>query len=100
MAVAKTVPGRLDVTVTPGVGPGAPNNQARALRFGTPSNARILVNNQQVAGGTRVALPAGTTQARFTLERIATDQGATVSLVLEDDCGDWSTFAGGGKAAW
>jgi len=98
--VVRTVPGRLDVTVTAVMGPGAPNNRAHALRFGTPSNARILVDGQQVTGGTRVALPAGTTQARFSLERIATDQGATVPLVLEDDCGDWSTFAGGGKAAW
>ena len=88
------------MTVTPGVGPGAPDDRARAVRFGTPLNARILVDGQQVAGGTRLALPPATTQARFALERIQTAQGATVPLVLEDDCGDWSTFAGGGKAAW
>lgn len=88
------------MTVTPGAGPGAPNNRPHAVRFGAPLNARILVSSQEVAGGTRVVLPTGTTQARFALERIEKDQGATVPLVLEDDCGDWSTFAGGGKSAW
>jgi hypothetical protein len=98
--VARTVAGRLDVTITPGVGAGAPNNWAHAVRFGATSNARILVNNQLVAGGTRVTWPTGTTQARFVVERIQTGQGATVPQVLEDDCGDWSTFVGGGPAAW
>lgn len=58
------------------------------------------MNGQPVAGGTRVAVPAGTTQARFAVERIQTSRGATVPPVLEDDCGDWSTFVGGGPAAW
>ena len=88
------------MTITPGVGAGAPNNSARALRFGTANNARILVNNQQVANGTRIVLPAGTTQAKFSLQRILTDRGATAPVILEDDCGDWSTFAGGGTNAW
>ena len=98
--VARTVPGRLDATITPGVGPGAPNNRALALRFGAATNARILVNGQQIASGTRVPLPDGTTQARFAVERIRADQGATVPLVLEDQCGDWTTFVGGGTSAW
>lgn len=84
----------------PGVGPAAPTNRPRAVRFGAPSNARILVNGQPIGAGTRVVLPAGSTQARFSVERITTSQGATVPLVLEDDCGDWSTFVGGGPAAW
>jgi hypothetical protein len=98
--LARTVPGRLDVAITPGLGPGAPNNRPRALRFGATMNARILVNGQQVASGARVSLPNGIAQAHFALERIQADQGATVPLVLEDDCGDWSTFGGGGKSAW
>jgi hypothetical protein len=98
--VARNEPGRLSATITAGVGAGAPNNRARALRFGDLNNARVLVNGQQVSSGDRVTLPAGTTQATFIVERLQTDRGATVPLVLEDDCGDWSTFVGGGTSAW
>lgn len=92
--------GRLDVTITAGVGSGAPNNRVKALRFNTPSNARILVNGQQVAGGSRVTWAAGSGPAKFTVERLQAGAGATVPLVVEDDCGDWTTFVGGGPAAF
>src|SRR3954454_16059160 len=41
VGLARSAPGRMDVTVTAGVGTGAPNNRVHALRFGTPMNARI-----------------------------------------------------------
>jgi hypothetical protein len=97
---AKLTPGRLDVTITAGVGSGAPNNRVRVLRFGTPTNARMLVNGQPVAAGARVTLPAGSTSATFVVERIQAGAGATVPLMVEDDCGDWSTFVGGGPSAF
>jgi hypothetical protein len=99
VGLTKAAPGRLAVTVTAGVGSGAPNNRVHALRFGMPVNARILIGNQAVAGGSRVAL-ANTAQASFTIERIQAGAGATVPVIVEDDCGDWSTFAGGGPAAF
>jgi hypothetical protein len=86
--------------VTAGIGSGAPNNRVHALRFGTPSNARILVGSQTIAGGTRLALPSNPAQTSFIVERVQGNAGATVPLVVEDDCGDWSTFVGGGPAAW
>jgi hypothetical protein len=98
--MTRTAGGRLDVTVTPGIGSGAPNNRPRALRIGDVVNARVIVNGQDVSRGDRVVLAANATAARFLVERIATDQGATVPLVLEDDCGDWATFVGGGPSAW
>ncbi len=98
--VARAGSGRLDVTITAGTGPGAPSNRLRALRFGGPSNARVLVNGQSVAGGTRVMLPATGGPARFVVERLQADVPAMVPLVVEDLCGDWSTFVGGGRAAW
>jgi hypothetical protein len=98
--VARSSAGRLAVTVMAGTGPGAPSNRLRALRFGAPSNARVLVNGQVVAGGTRIALPAGPAQTGFTIERLQAGAGATVPLAVEDDCGDWSTFAGGGPSAF
>ena len=96
---AKLTGGRLDVTITAGVGPGAPNNSVKALRFNTPSNARILVNGQQVAGGSRVTW-TGSDPAKFVVERIQAGVGAMVPLVVEDDCGDWTTFVGGGPSAF
>lgn len=98
--MVRSAPGQYTVTVTAGVGSGAPNNRLRALRFGTPSNAAVLLNGQPVAGGARVAFANGVGQATFVVRRTATSAGATVPLVLEDDCGDWSTFVGGGAAAW
>jgi hypothetical protein len=100
VALARSSPGHMAVTVLVGVGSGAPNNSVHALRFGTPRNARILIGNQAVAGGSRVAFASGTTQASFTIERIQAGAAATVPLVVEDDCGDWSTFAGGGPSAF
>ena len=100
VSLARGPAGRLNVTVTAGVGSGAPNNRLHALRFGTPTNATILMNNQSVAGGTRVALASGPAQAMFTIQRLQAGAGATVRLVVEDDCGDWSTFAGGGPSAF
>jgi hypothetical protein len=100
LAVAKGTAGQLNVTVTAGTGSGAPSNHLHALRFGTPANARILVNNQPIAAGTRVAFASGVTQASFTIERPQSGAAATVPLVVEDDCGDWTTFAGGGASAF
>jgi hypothetical protein len=100
VTMTKTTGGRLDVTVTPGIGAGAPNNRPHALQFGTMANARVILNGQQISSGQRVTLAANATAARFLVERIQTDKGATVPLVLEDDCGDWTTFVGGGPSAW
>jgi hypothetical protein len=92
--------GGLGVTITAGVGVGAPNNRVRALRFGGLSNARVLVNGQSVASGARVTWVATSGPATFVVERVQAGRGATVPLVVEDDCGDWSTFVGGGPAAF
>ncbi|MFN8634869.1 MAG: hypothetical protein U0893_13515 [Chloroflexota bacterium] len=100
IGVVRTASGVLTVTVTAGVGSGAPNNRLYALRFGSPTNATIRVGSQTVAGGTRLALAANTTQTTFTVNRISSSAGATVPLVVEDDCGDWSTFVGGGPTAF
>jgi hypothetical protein len=100
VAVARGAAGRLNVMVSAGVGSGTPNNRVAALRFGTPRNATILMGSQSIAAGTRVALASGSTQASFTIQRLQAGAGAVVPLVVEDDCGDWSTFVGGGPSAF
>ena len=47
-----------------------------------------------------MAIPNGATQASFTIQWVQGGVGATVPLVVEDDCGDWPTFAGGGPSAF
>ncbi len=98
--VARSSAGRLDVTVTAGVGSGTASNQVHALRFGTPTNATIDVAGQTIAGNTRVALPAGSRQAGFSVQQTRPGEAVTVPVVVEDDCGDWPTFVGGGRAAF
>lgn len=100
VAVARGTAGQLTVTVTAGVGDGTASNRLRALRFGIPRNATILMGGQPVAAGARVALPTNATQASFTIQRAQPGTGATVPLVVEDNCGDWTTFAGGGPSAF
>src|SRR5262249_21331607 len=70
VSLSRVAPGQMTVTVTAGVGSGAPNNRIRALRFGTPRNATILMGNQPVAGGSRVAIPNGATQTSLTIQRV------------------------------
>ena len=47
-----------------------------------------------------VTFAAGSGPARFVIQRLQSNAGATVPLIVEDDCGDWATFAGGGAAAF
>jgi hypothetical protein len=98
--VTRAGTGRLDVTVTAGVGSGAASNSLHALRFGTPTNATVDLAGQTVSGNTRVTLSAGGRQARFSVQQTRPGQAATVPVVVEDDCGDWPTFVGGGAAAF
>src|SRR5262249_22782976 len=98
--VVKGTAGRLNVTVTAGTGIGAPSNHPHALRFGAPSNARILMNKPTIAAGARVALAGGGTPASFTIHQRQSGAAAPVPPVVEDDCGDWTTFAGGGASAF
>jgi hypothetical protein len=98
--VTRAGTGRLDVTVTAGVGSGAASNSLHALRFGTPTNATVELAGQTVSGNARVTLSAGGRQARFSVQQTRPGQAATVPVVVEDDCGDWPTFVGGGAAAF
>jgi hypothetical protein len=98
--VAHTTTGRLDVTVTTGTGSSAPNNTLHALRFGAITNATISAAGQTVASNVRVTFPAGSRQAQFSVRQTRAGQAVTVPLVVEDDCGDWPTFVGGGAGAF
>ena len=97
--VARGTAGRLDVTVAASTSTTAPNNQLHALRFGAISNATINSGTQTIASNARIAFPSGSHQTHFSVQQTRSGEAVTVPLVVEDDCGDWPTFVGGGRAS-
>jgi hypothetical protein len=96
--------GQLQVTVSAATSSQVPNNRLRQLRFGAATNARIDAGGQTGrTGNFTVSLPANTTQTTFTVRRgtAATPPlSTTVPIIVADDCGDWTTFVGGGPTAF
>jgi hypothetical protein len=88
---------QLNVTV-------AGTRNARILRiiFGETTNALITMPAGSLVdsrGNTTVTLPPETVSANFSVRRAAAGQSSTVNLVVEDGCGRWPTFVGGGPNA-
>ena len=93
--------GELRVTVTAGTPAGATGNTVRAVRLGTPTNARVeLAGRGLVTDGQLVQLAAGVREATLLVRRATPGSATTVPLSLTDDCGEWQTFVGGGPAAF
>jgi hypothetical protein len=92
--------GRLQVTVLAGRPATAPNNLIRRIRLSPFANARVEILGQTVGmgGGTVTPNPLAPS-VTFTVVRQATG-AVTVPLVITDDCGDWTTFVGGGPNAF
>ena len=87
-------------TVSTTTGSSAPNNTLHALRFGAVTNATISSAGQAVGSNARITLPAGSRQAQFSVRQTRAGQAViAVPVVVEDDCGDWPTFVGGGAGA-
>jgi hypothetical protein len=93
--------GRLQVTLTAQSNAGAAPNELRSVQFGQLDNATIeWPGRPAITGPTTVALPAGTRQAAFSVQRVAAGQSAMVPIVVTDQCGPWPTFVGGGPTAF
>jgi hypothetical protein len=92
--------GRLQVILQSPRTAAAPNNSIRSVRVVQAPNAQVDILGQQFgASGGTVSPPAGTQTVTFTVTRQAAG-AITVPLVVTDDCGGWSTFVGGGAAAF
>jgi hypothetical protein len=77
-----------------------PNNRLLALQVSKTTNALVDVAGQSGRSGAfTVSLPGSSASATFTIRR-ASAGAATVSLTVVDRCGTWSTFVGGGPAAF
>jgi tartrate-resistant acid phosphatase type 5 len=100
MSTQVSSPGRLQVTLTAQSNAGPAVNELRSVQFSQLDNATIdWPGRPPITGPTTVALPAGTRQTVFTVQRVAAGQGAMVPLVVTDECGPWPTFVGGGPSA-
>jgi hypothetical protein len=96
VSVVPGPPGRVQVTLT---ATGTSNRLVR-LRFEAATNAQVDLDGQVRPVPFTLDLPAGTTQKSFAVVQVAPGQAATVTrLVVEDGCGEWPTFVGGGVAA-
>jgi hypothetical protein len=97
--------GRLQVTLEAGRSSVQIDNVIRAVRLGTLQNALVDVPNQPgvtpaqngLGSDAQIAMSGAAQSLQFFVRRQAT--GAfTVPLIVTDDCGAWSTLAGGGTA--
>jgi hypothetical protein len=80
-----------------------------AVRFGDVNQNPALPTNVSVdiAGGPSgitgaftYTPPPNTSEVDLTLNRISSGAGVMVPMVLTDNCGDWTTFAGAGAGAF
>jgi hypothetical protein len=91
--------GRLQVTVSATTNPGQPTNTVRSIQFGRSTRAEVEVSGRPAsAEAFNLDLPAGATQASFTVHRTAAGPVQT-PFTVTDGCGEWRTFVGGGASA-
>ncbi|HEY7066928.1 MAG TPA: kelch repeat-containing protein [Chloroflexota bacterium] len=93
--------GRLRVTVSATTNASTPTNVLARLRFTSGTNGLLDVGTQTGRQPPlTVELPPATAQTTFYVERAAAGQATTVNLDVEDTCGRWPTFVGGGPGAF
>ncbi|HZO26786.1 MAG TPA: SGNH/GDSL hydrolase family protein [Chloroflexota bacterium] len=96
VSTARGEPGRLVATIAvTGAG-----NGLRELRFGEVKNALVTVAGQSGRAGLVVTLPGMPTSVAIGVTRERAAEPVHVPLVVVDQCGDWSTFVGGGPTAF
>jgi len=80
-----------------------PTNRVRALRFESLANALVDVGdkrNQSAPFAATITAGQEPTSIAFVVRRQAVGHSTMVRLTVTDDCGDWSTFVGGGPNAF
>jgi hypothetical protein len=76
-------------------------SQLTSLVFGAVTNALITAGSQvDQPGNFTVSLASGTTSTQFTVRRATAGVATHVPLTINDSCGAWPTFVGGGAGAF
>jgi hypothetical protein len=93
--------GGLQVRVIPGTSARLPVNQVTSIEFGAARNATITGTGMAThAGNVNVSIASPGTDYTFTVRRNNDAGSATVPIVINDRCGPWRTFVGGGPSAF
>jgi hypothetical protein len=86
--------GRLQATLVAGGG------LIREVRFGPTQNGKVDVGPLTERTGTFTYRPTtAAAQITFSVGRVAAGP-TTIPIVVVDDCGDWTSFVGGGATAF
>jgi hypothetical protein len=94
--------GRLQVTVQVGRPATAPNNIVRKVQIVRADNAQVEILGQTLgAGGGSVTPTSPHESLTFTVAKqpAGAPTSVTVPFIVTDDCGEWTTFVGGGPNA-
>jgi hypothetical protein len=91
--------GRLQVHVEATPRNGQQTNALQQVVVDRLDNARVIQNGQVLVSAQKLSVPRGVVSVDFAVERMTPGQPAMVYLTVEDGCGTWKTFVGGGTAA-
>lgn len=91
--------GALQVTVTADGADGPTENRLQELRFGAPTNGRVVLDGQTRTDPFAFTVPSPTDRVTFAVQRVTPGQATTVPLTVVDRCGSWQTLVGGGNCA-
>jgi subtilisin family serine protease len=95
MSITKNGDGRLKIDVRAGAG------ALRSVQLTVSANGSVdIVGGQTNLTGSQTHIPAPTANQVTLLLRPPSGGGASVQLVINDACGEWRTFAGGGPGAF
>ena len=95
----RAVNGVLEVTATATPrGDGVPN-PILGFRLFEVTNASVTIEGVTTTVPRNVTLTAPSAEVTFTVDRVVAGQATTVRLFVDDSCGGWETFVGGGTAA-
>jgi hypothetical protein len=100
--VIRGQPGQLMVSVIATSGSGAPDNRIQALHFVATDGGSVDVNGAAAQTGEfSIIYPSYPQRVDFVVRRTGNRSSpTTIRFAVTDDCGDWSTFVGGGPAAF
>jgi hypothetical protein len=101
VSVVKIGGGQLRTTVTVGHVVGR-QNEIQSITWNVLSTAIVVLDGVgPVQQGQTTTISTPLTQSKsFTITRTPGAQTGTVRLTVNDACGDWPTFVGGGPNAW
>jgi hypothetical protein len=92
--------GGLAVTISSATSAEVPNNRLSQLRTGIMPNSALDIRGRTLLSNNSIALPDRPVSISLFLRRTTGSGSITAPMVIVDDCGDWTTFVGGGSTVF